>query len=152
MKHVRRAVTVIAGAAALIAAGSAHGQIFLEPRPAWQVYVTPVPPVFVNQAGPVVTEQALLPPPPPPAPAPPPLHIVQADVIKAQEVRADTIYATSIKAKQINGTVHQQRDMPFTTRGTMGVPSVVASTIYANRIDARAVTAKNISVRTVERD
>lgn len=150
MKQVRRALTVIAGVAAVIAAGSAHGQIFLEPRPAWPVYVSPVPPVLVN---PMPPDEALLPPPPPPpAPAPPPLHIVQADVIKAQEVRADTIYATRIKAKQINGTVHPQRDLPFTARGTVGVPSVVASTIYANRIDAHAVTARNIYVRTVERD
>ena len=152
MKHLRRAVSVIAGVAALIAVGSAHGQIFLEPRPTWAVYVTPVPPILVNPATTLPAEQALMPPPPPPAPAPAPLHIVQADVIKAQEVRADTIYATRIKAKQINGTVHQQRDVPFTARGTMGAPSVVASTIYANRIDARAVTAKNIYVRTVERD
>ena len=151
MKHVRRAVSGIAGVAALLAVGSAHGQIFLEPRPVWPVYVTPVPPILVP-APPTAAEQALMPPPPPPAPAPAPLHIVQADVIKAQEVRADTIYATRIKAKQINGTVHQQRDVPFTARGTMGAPSVVASTIYANRIDAQAVTARNIYVRTVERD
>jgi hypothetical protein len=146
MTYVGSAITAIAGVTLLTCTGTAHGQIFLEPR-TWAVSVSlnsPPPPAVVNAGPPMAMQQVA-----PPEPAPSPLHIVQADAIQAAEVRADTIYANRINAKQINGTVHRQPDMPLRTQGRMGVPSVVASTIYANRIDAGTVTAANIYVREI---
>ena len=140
------AITAIAGLAVLTYTGTAHGQIFLEPR-IWAVSLslTSAPPPIANPGLPMAMQQVA-----PPEPTPSPRHIVQADAIEAAEVRADTIYANRIKAREINGTVHRQPDMPLRTQGQMGVPSVVASTIYANRIDAGTVTAANIYVREIE--
>jgi len=77
---------------------------------------------------------------------------LQADEIKANEVRAQTIYANKIKASQVQGMVHQTKGVKIKhAKGDIKVPQVQAGTIYADEIKADSVIADNIYVRDMDR-
>jgi len=77
---------------------------------------------------------------------------LQADEIKAHEVRAQTIYANKIKASQVQGMVHQTKGVKIKhAKGDIKVPQVQAGTIYADEIKADSVIADNIYVRDMDR-
>jgi len=81
--------------------------------------------------------------------APPSL---QADEIKAHEVRAQVIYANRIEADEVRGAVHQSRGIKISdTRGDVKAPEVAANTIYADTIKANSVVANDIYVRDLRR-
>ena len=84
--------------------------------------------------------------------APQPPRTINADEIKANQVRADTIYANRIEADHVVGQVHQTKDVKIgDTSGEVKAPEVVASTIYADKIEANSVTAQHIFVRELRR-
>ena len=77
---------------------------------------------------------------------------LQADEIKAHEVRAQVIYANRIEADEVRGAVHQSRGIKISdTRGDVKAPEVVANTIYADTIKANSVVASDIYVRELRR-
>lgn len=81
--------------------------------------------------------------------APPSL---QADEIKAHEVRAQVIYANRIEADEVRGTIHQSKGIKISdTRGDLRAPEVAANTIYADTIKANSVVANDIYVRDLRR-
>ena len=96
-----------------------------------------------------------------PAPGPPPVtayvpaplpQTLQADEIRAHQVRAQTIYANKIEADEIQGAVHQSKAVKVgDTRGEVKAPYVSASVIYADEIKANSVVADNIYVRDLRR-
>ena len=125
------------------------------------VIVTPA-----QQPAPSTT--VIVPAPAPPTtqvvPAPPPVttspqvvvpaapRTINADEIKANQVRADTIYANRIEADHVVGEVHQSKDVKIgDTHGDVKAPEVVASTIYADEIKANSVTAQHIFVKELRR-
>ena len=81
--------------------------------------------------------------------APPSL---QADEIKAHEVRAQVIYANRIEADEVRGTIHQSKGIKISdTHGDLKAPEVAANTIYADVIKANSVVANDIYVRDLRR-
>jgi hypothetical protein len=81
--------------------------------------------------------------------APPSL---QADEIKAHEVRAQVIYANRIEADEVRGTIHQSKGIKISdTRGDLKAPEVAANIIYADTIKANSVVANDIYVRDLRR-
>ncbi|HET8575795.1 MAG TPA: hypothetical protein VFO18_01755 [Methylomirabilota bacterium] len=84
-----------------------------------------------------------------PAAFPPTL---QADEIRAHQVRASTIYANKISADEVRGVVYQTRGVKIhDTRGDIRAPEVTASVIYADEIKANSVVADAIYVRDLHR-
>jgi hypothetical protein len=85
--------------------------------------------------------------------APPNLQAnLQADEIKAHEVRAQIIYANKIEADEVRGTIHQSRGIKISdTRGDLKAPEVAANIIYADTIKANSVVANDIYVRDLRR-
>jgi len=77
---------------------------------------------------------------------------LQADEIKAQQVRAQTIYANKIEADEVRGVVYQTRGVKIRdTKGDIKAPEVSASVIYADEIKANSVVADAIYVRDLRR-
>ena len=77
---------------------------------------------------------------------------LQADEIKAHEVRAQVIYANKIEADEVRGAIHQSRGIKISdTRGDVKAPEVTANTIYADTIKANSVVANDIYVRDLRR-
>ena len=77
---------------------------------------------------------------------------LQADEIKAHEVRAQVIYANKIEADEVRGAVHQSRGIKISdTRGDVKAPQVAANIIYADTIKANSVVANDIYVRDLRR-
>jgi hypothetical protein len=77
---------------------------------------------------------------------------LQADEIKAQQVRAQTIYANKIEADEVRGVVYQTRGVKIRdAKGDIKAPEVSASVIYADEIKANSVVANAIYVRDLRR-
>jgi len=77
---------------------------------------------------------------------------LQADEIKAHQVRAQIIYANKIEADEVRGTIHQSRGIKISdTRGDLKAPEVAANIIYADTIKANSVVANDIYVRDLRR-
>jgi hypothetical protein len=77
---------------------------------------------------------------------------LQADEIRAHQVRASAIYANKIQADEVRGVVYQTRGVKIhDTRGDIRAPEVTASVIYADEIKANSVVADAIYVRELQR-
>ena len=123
----------------------------------------PAPGVVVQPApAPSAPGVVVQPPPATAAPAPPPAVTVitpsavpatlQADDIKAHEVRAQAIYANKIEADNVQGVIHQSGGIKIkNSRGDIDAPQVAANTIFADTIKANSVIADHIYVRDIER-
>jgi hypothetical protein len=102
----------------------------------------PASTVIVTPGVPAVTSYA-------PAPVP---QTLQAEEIKAHQVRAQTIYANKIEADDVQGAIHQTKGVKVRdSRGEIKAPYVGASVIYADEIKANSVVAEHIYVRELKR-
>src|SRR5262252_1555028 len=112
-----------------------HVLIGVTPQPSTTTVIVPPPATSTVQYVPAPPPVTVPAPPQVTVPAPP--QTINADQIKANQVRADTIYANRIEADQIVGQVHQTKDVKIgDTSGDIKAPEVVASIIYADEIKA----------------
>jgi hypothetical protein len=116
-----------------------------------KIEVTPEhqqPPATVIVPGPPAVTPG---PPAAPSYVPAP-QTLQAEEIRAHQVRAQTIYANKIEADEVQGAVHHSKGVKVgDSRGEIKAPYVTASVIYADVIKANSVVADNIYVRDLER-
>jgi hypothetical protein len=128
-----------------VGADNVRIEVTPQPQPPSTTVIVPPP-----QPPPSSTTVIVPPPATPVAPTPP--QVLNADQIKANQVRADTIYANRIEADQVLGQVHQTRDVKIRdTRGEIKAPEVTAATIYADEITANSVIAQHVFVRDLRR-
>lgn len=111
------------------------------------VVVQPSPPVVIQPG-----QQVVVQPPQSPTVVTSGSPVVQADDIRANEVRALTIYANKIRAPEIQGAIHPTGEVKIDRSvPDLRVPTVVASVLYADTIEAHRVVADHIFVRDLDR-
>ena len=144
-----RRAWIAAGVAGLVAlslpigwARADHVHIGVTEQPSSTTVIVPPPGTSTTQYVQVPSQVTVATPP----------QTINADQIKANQVRADTIYANRIEADQIVGQVHQTKDVKVgDTHGDVKAPEVVASIIYADEIKANSVIAQHVFVRELRR-
>ena len=139
--------TVLGGGAvlALLTGGAWAADVILPGAPP-VVVQPPAPPVVVQPPPTVPGSVVIVEPNAVP-------QTIQADTIKANQVRAQAIYANKIKARDVQGVVHQAKTIDGGNgKHDVKAPLVSASVIYADEIKADSVIANDIYVRKLTRD